>query len=460
MPNIVRSLLLLGLLCCIAFAHDDADSSTDTGVTGLTGHDMGDPKSDNYEEKLASILDGIVPKLIHYAASVVMLIIVPSIAACYAIANRFKSSVALQICAGGYSVVEALFLRFPDPTGHENSASRGTAWFLMMFYGLVLLNGGISEGSNMIVSKFENSRIGLVGQKLTPICYKILSVLAAVCGFIKAGMNIVAIEGFCYNNHTGQCNAHGIMGMAFIFYGLFMATMLVIPWLRMNKHWQSQEWYDSVMITAWGIVNTFTEHRPWEAWSMHDYQHTAMGIVFWGCGMLGVYLSRNGTRSFMPAMTLVFTGWSMAVHNQKLVTSAMVHTFFGLVLIFGGASRIFEISFLLNDQQCDPSGRILSFQYMAPYALVLAGCLFMGATEEEIQLVIDMNADHSSYTLVVIATACLVMLFYLLLLHLYLHLVGQTSDGPIDYQALDVENQHDHDLELDDLSSEFSMEAH
>jgi Protein of unknown function (Ytp1) len=51
------------------------------------------------------------------------------------------------------------------------------------------------------------------------------------------------------------------MGSSFAAYGIIMLISLRVggPWLL--KRQRSQEWYDSWVITAWGIVNTFTEHR-------------------------------------------------------------------------------------------------------------------------------------------------------------------------------------------------------
>ena len=114
----------------------------------------------------------------------------------------------------------------------------------------------------------------------------------------------VALFGFCYGKHTGQCIAHGIMGSAFILYSFVLSLVLVIPWIRKHQLLNtsdgggggatgtSQEFYDSTVMMVWG-VNTFTEHR-WgrESWSMGDYQHTAMGIIggWWNIRM---YLSRK-----------------------------------------------------------------------------------------------------------------------------------------------------------------------
>ena len=157
----------------------------------------------------------------------------------------------------------------------------------------------------------------------------------------------VALFGFCYGKHTGQCIAHGIMGSAFILYSFVLSLVLVIPWIRKHQLLNtsdggggggatgtSQEFYDSTVMMVWGVVNTFTEHR-WgrESWSMGDYQHTAMGIIWWGGGLLGMYLSRKNHRSFIPALLLIFTGYSMSQHAQHLIISTKVHSVFGISLM-------------------------------------------------------------------------------------------------------------------------------
>lgn len=367
----------------------------------------------------------------HWIISLIMLVILPSYASVHCVADRYKLGIASQIVSGVYALIEALFLRFEDPQGHENKTSRGTAWFLAMFYIVTIFNGGASYFTLRIYEKLSHSKWRFILTPFSSTTYKVLSCLLVLCGFIKSSMNVVALLGFCYDDHTGQCNAHGIMGMSFILYGGIMLMILLIPWLRVNNGRFSQEFYDSVVISVWGIINTFTEHRPWEPWSHGDYQHTSMGILFWGCGMLGMALSWGRRRSFMPAFTLIFTGYAMAEHSQELVTSTKVHGFFGYVLMFGGLSRVLEISFILDDRDVSTDGYIRSFQHLPSLALILAGVLFMGANEEQIRLVIDLGADHSSYIMLVITAACLIHLWLWSVLKVYLHLVGIPMDGNV-----------------------------
>lgn len=151
----------------------------------------------------------------------------------------------------------------------------------------------------------------------------------------------------------------------------------------------------------------------------------------------------------------------MSEHSQHLVISTKVHGLFGLVLMSGGLSRIVEICFLLNDNGATENGKILTFQHIPPFSLVLSGILFMSANEEQLNLVHDLGADHSSYILVVSGAGFLIYLWMQMLLTLYLHLVGYDENGELskldgyaNITSDDVDN-----FELDDLSDEDPRET-
>lgn len=370
-------------------------------------------------------------KTFHWLMTLALLLILPSIATVLTFSEKIHSSVFLQIISLVYAIIEALFLRFPDGDGVENRTSRGTAWFLLFLNALTVFIGSVNSGASWIMksngeSKKEFHWIAQLGEKTIRIIHRTLSVLLTLTGWIKTCLAPVAMFGFCRGKHTGQCLAHGIMGTAFVGYGLVYATILVLPYFRETKHRNSQDFYDSLVMTVWGIVNTFTEHR-WgrEGWGHGDYQHTAMGIIWWSGGLLGLYLGRNGRRTWIPSLLLIYTGWAMSEHTQALAISTKVHYMFGLSLMLGGAIRIVEISFLLNDARSIP-GKIMSFQYLPSFCLIEAGIMFMAANEEQLKLVLRLEADHSSYIMVVTSAAFLTYLWFLLLLELYMKL--STSD--------------------------------
>lgn len=101
---------------------------------------------------------------------------------------------------------------------------------------------------------------GRIRPFLVPV-HKVLGALLPVIGYVQIVLGVIASVGFCYGDHTGQCLAHFIMGSSFVAYGILLLLSLRVgaPWLL--RRGKSQEWYDSLVITLWGIVNTFTEQR-------------------------------------------------------------------------------------------------------------------------------------------------------------------------------------------------------
>ena len=175
--------------------------------------------------------------------------------------------------------------------------------------------------------------------------------------------------GYCHGDHLGQCLAHFIMGSAFIGYGIIMTILLLVGQIWLRRTGRTQEFFDSILITAWGIVNTFTEHRWGGPWVGNDLQHTSMGVVWWCAGLLGIWLSRSRggrpRRNLIPGIVILMTGWAMSAHPQSLPLSSMVHSVFGYTLMAAGATRIIEIAFVLKDSR--GAGEPTSFQYLPPF---------------------------------------------------------------------------------------------
>jgi hypothetical protein len=231
--------------------------------------------------------------------------------------------------------------------------------------------------------------------------------------------------GFCQGDHLGQCAAHFIMGSAFIAYGILLLILLLVGQMWLRRTGRSQEFFDSVVIAAWGCVNTFTEHRWGTPWVRNDWQHTTMGIVWWCAGLAGVWLSRgrdgSPKRNFIPGFVILITGWAMSAHPQDMMISAMTHKIFGYNLMGVGITRIIEISFVLHDKPGlteDGSGSH-SFQYVPIFLLFASGFMFMGATEEQMALVKNSGMDAVAYILILYSLAFLLFLFANMLIYLY-----------------------------------------
>ncbi|EME43145.1 hypothetical protein DOTSEDRAFT_45128 [Dothistroma septosporum NZE10] len=258
----------------------------------------------------------------------------------------------------------------------------------------------------------------------------VLGGILPVAAWVQMLFGGIAAQGFCQGDHVGQCAAHFIMGSAFVAYGIIMTILLLNGQSALARTGRSQEFWDSLVIALWGCVNTFTEHRWGTAWVKNDLQHTSMGIIWWAAGLVGIWLSRDRQgrpkRNLIPGIVIFMTGWGMSGHPQELMLSTEVHKFFGYTLMAAGLTRIIEISFVLRDrttlvgpQGGDVDAEINSFQYLPPFLLIASGFMFMGATEEQIQVLAQGGVSHVAYILVLFSVAFIIFLFTLMLLHLY-----------------------------------------
>ncbi|KAJ3579009.1 hypothetical protein NPX13_g1556 [Xylaria arbuscula] len=226
--------------------------------------------------------------------------------------------------------------------------------------------------------------------------------------------------------------AHGIIGKALpvfawtqmIFGGITALGFCQGDHLWLKRTGRSQEFFDSAVITAWGVVNTFTEHRWGSEWVENDWQHTTMGVIWWCAGLVGIWLSRDRDgrpkRNVIPGFIILITGWAFGGHPQHVHVSAEVHKVYGYTLMAAGATRIIEVSFVLRDRPTPEDARETnSFQYIPVFLLFASGFMFMGATEEQMALVADSGMDHIAYILILFSLASLLFLFTLMLIHLY-----------------------------------------
>jgi hypothetical protein len=262
---------------------------------------------------------------------------------------------------------------------------------------------------------------GFLGRmrKVLVRAHGVLGGIMPVAAWVQMLLGGIASQGFCQGEHIGQCLAHFIMGSAFIAYGIVMTILLLGGQAWLARSGRSQEFFDSVVITLWGVVNTFTEHRWGTPWVRNDLQHTSMGIIWWAAGLVGIWLSRDRQgrprRNLIPAIVILLTGWGMSGHPQDLELSTHVHAIFGYTLMSAGLTRIIEVSIVLKDKPAaevssDVDSEINSFQYLPPFLMFASGFLFMGATEEQMQALTDANVTHVSYILILYSISFLLFL--------------------------------------------------
>ena len=230
----------------------------------------------------------------------------------------------------------------------------------------------LTKGINGVIRRYVVMGHGIVGK-----VFPIVSWVQMLFGGITA-------LGFCRADHLGQCLAHFIMGSAFIAYGILLTIALLVgqSWLRRTR--RSQEFFDSAVIAAWGVVNTFTEHEWGTAWEGNDLQHTTMGVVWWCAGLVGMWLSRkrdgSPKRNLIPGIVIILTGYAMSGHPQHLPLSTMVHAVFGYTLMAAGITRIIEISFVLGDRDAvsEDGSDVNSFQHLPPFVSLSSPAMLVG----------------------------------------------------------------------------------
>ena len=257
------------------------------------------------------------------------------------------------------------------PNVHASMASMLMLMLAIQVVMGVYLKLHLEKGIHVRIRKYTVMMHGMMGKAMP-----VMSWVQMLFGGITA-------LGFCRGDHLGQCLAHFIMGSAFIGYGIILTILLLVGQAWLRRSGRSQEFFDSLLIAAWGCVNTFTEHRWGGPWVKNDLQHTSMGIVWWCAGLLGVWLSRRRDgrpkRNLFPALVIMLTGWGMSAHPQSLELSTHVHTVFGYTLMAAGAVRVVEISFVLKDQnslsELD-NEETNSFQYLTPFVSEIPSSCF------------------------------------------------------------------------------------
>lgn len=280
----------------------------------------------------------------------------------------------------------------------------------------------VAQAAMGIVLKLHLER-GFIG-KVRPWMVRghgILGGIMPIASWVQMLLGGIASQGFCQGDHLGQCLAHFIMGSAFIAYGIVLTILLLNGQPLLARSGRSQEFWDSLVISVWGCINTFTEHRWGGPWVKNDLQHTSMGVIWWAAGLVGIWLSRDRSgrprRNLIPGIVIFMTGWAMSAHPQELDISTHVHSVFGYTLMSAGLTRVIEIAFILRDkttlvgpQGGDVDDEINSFQYLPVFLLYASGFLFMGATEEQMAALSNAGVTHVSYILILYSLAFLLFL--------------------------------------------------
>lgn len=265
--------------------------------------------------------------------------------------------------------------------------------------------------------------------------HKVVGIMLLIFGYIQMIFGVVTSVGWCRDDHLDQCVTHFVLGSSFVAYGILLIFTLRfgIEWLQRKDKKRSHDYFDSWVIMIWGLFNFFTGHRWGQQWTFRDYQHAAVGIMWFAGGLVGIYFTRNGRRSIIPGLVIFFTGYAMSAHDQSTDISTAVHANFGIALMGAGLARIVEVCFFSKND-----GSIQIFRQVPPFLFILAGLLFIGASDEQMFYLNAEIIDPYSYCLVMVAISFFVFLGINLLIDIYWR--SGKNDGEPKYDKLSDEN--------------------
>ncbi|PIA16997.1 membrane protein [Coemansia reversa NRRL 1564] len=301
---------------------------------------------------------------------------------------------------------------FPD------NAHSKFSWFMLWLLVAQLSAGGYLKAHT-------ERRFNDKARPYIKIAHKYMAILMIIVSYVQILLGVIAYLGYCYNGYFGQCLAHLIMGSAFMAYGVWLLLLLRLasPWL--NRFGRSPELYDSVMITVWGLINTFTEHgfiEEADGWSHKDLQHTSLGVIWFCGGLLSTYMLRKAgpyDRSMFPAIILIFTGCAMGSHEQDTEFSTRVHFIFGLSLVLAGFTRCLEILLITTNLIRPDSKEPNPFQYLPVFFLCHSGMMFMSANHESVHDIEGIGIDIGTYSLGYLSISFLIFLYAYFLFQLF-----------------------------------------
>ncbi|GJJ69127.1 hypothetical protein EMPS_01473 [Entomortierella parvispora] len=263
-----------------------------------------------------------------------------------------------------------------------------------------------------------------------------------VMAYIQMVLGCILLIEACPGQYFGQCISHIVMGGSFWWYGGIYIAYLVGSFPGVSR----PEWYESLIMTVWGVINFSILHQWGTRWSHADLQHTSLGLLWVGGGALSLMLESkfNPLAQFIirknpiPALLIILTGYAMGQHAQYYMFATMVHTFFGYCLMLGGVCRLIQLALrpavspmgssksttsaeddddttTLEDEDLQDKANSRSrpqnlpglangetpvsafFGFLSALGLVSAGLLFQSAHEEQLNIMMYYLTDASTY---------------------------------------------------------------
>ncbi|KAG0001602.1 hypothetical protein BGZ80_000224 [Entomortierella chlamydospora] len=259
-----------------------------------------------------------------------------------------------------------------------------------------------------------------------------------VLAYIQIVLGCIRLIDACPGQYFGQCISHIVMGGSFWWYGGIYLAYLVGSFPNVSR----PERYETIVMTVWGVINFSILHQWGTRWSHADLQHTSLGLLWIGGGVLSLFLESkyNPLAQFMirknpiPALLIVMTGYAMGQHQQYYKFATTVHTFFGYTLMLGGVARLIQLALRpsvspMDIRQDDGDDTTLEdedlrvkprthprpsaenvpglangetpvsafFGFLSVLGVVSGGLLFQSAHEEQLNITMYYLSDASTY---------------------------------------------------------------
>ncbi|KAI8601391.1 hypothetical protein EDD21DRAFT_305198, partial [Dissophora ornata] len=287
---------------------------------------------------------------------------------------------------------------------------------------------------------------GSVAQKVHSYLGKAHLVLA----YLQMILGCIRLIEACPGQAFGQCISHIVMGGSFWWYGGIYIAYLVGSFPGVSR----PEWYESVVMTVWGVINFSILHQWGTRWSHADLQHTSLGLLWVGGGMLSLVLESkfNPLAQFIirknpiPALLIILTGYAMGQHAQYYKFATSVHTFFGYSLMLGGVCRLIQLALRPAVSPMESSASRNSndnlpglangetpvsafFGFLSSIGLVSAGLLFQSAHEEQLNMTMYYLSDASTYINWIMAFAFFSVTYMLVLTQVGKKRIGSVDSG-------------------------------
>ncbi|CAI4740508.1 CMF_collapsed_G0045300.mRNA.1.CDS.1 [Saccharomyces cerevisiae] len=249
------------------------------------------------------------------------LLLLPSVVTCaLRWQDIFSYPLTMHLCQV-YAFLEAAVLRFRDNDGSKIELQGNR----MVFYGLTwitLFFGGLAGGTGFLVkSKRLQTFISNAGEKRLSYIHRGLSFLTVLTGWVKVCLAPVALFGFCRGTHRAMHRSwyHGIrvcvvrvhLCTGFGYTMDSQCSNLIFTGLRRQLGYVHMGRCKYFLLNTGGDVKdgvfTIINTRLWNY--LVDWWNTR------------IFLSRNGRRTFVPSLIIIFTGWAMSEHAQHLIVA-------------------------------------------------------------------------------------------------------------------------------------------